>query len=263
LVKKLDLAAASGRSDINSRTAIVPCVVTEERRGKAIAGCEERAFVRPIFRHVQARRALSYVDRLVAYVAPSWALRRARARQAFYLETQRDLSQVRWVDGSPYARTGRRMGARADDRPAAWWGCVAHVAPVERLGPSEGVVAGRLPLDARRPAAADAAVAARVRRAGGAGGKGAHAHLFARTAFRAIAMNRGAAVAARVSGRLASAATHDSRPALRHRDTVPFDVDQMLPTQLARRSAHGGACRPCSPRSSLALSRTPASAPGA
>jgi hypothetical protein len=48
---------------------------------------------------------LTYLDRMVAYVA-LWALRRARARRTLYLEQQRDLGAVRWVDGAPYTPAG-------------------------------------------------------------------------------------------------------------------------------------------------------------
>jgi hypothetical protein len=47
---------------------------------------------------------LTALDRVLAYLAPSWALRRARDRRTFYLEAQRDLDAVRWVDGVPYTR---------------------------------------------------------------------------------------------------------------------------------------------------------------
>jgi hypothetical protein len=49
---------------------------------------------------------LTYLDRALAYVAPLWALRRARARRTLYLEQQRDLGAVRWVDGAPYTPAG-------------------------------------------------------------------------------------------------------------------------------------------------------------
>jgi hypothetical protein len=49
---------------------------------------------------------LTYLDRALAYVAPLWALRRARARRTLYLEQQRDLRDVRWVDGAPYTPAG-------------------------------------------------------------------------------------------------------------------------------------------------------------
>jgi hypothetical protein len=56
---------------------------------------------------------LTYLDRALAYVAPEWALRRARARRTLYLEQQRDLGAVRWIGGEPYTPTGDGEWLRA------------------------------------------------------------------------------------------------------------------------------------------------------
>jgi hypothetical protein len=53
---------------------------------------------------------LTYLDRMVAYVAPTWALRRARHRRTLYLEAQRALGLVRWEDGRPWVRSADGSG---------------------------------------------------------------------------------------------------------------------------------------------------------
>jgi hypothetical protein len=76
---------------------------------------------------------LTYLDRMVAYVAPSWALRRARDRRALYLEAQRALGHVRWVHNEPYTQTADGEWVRVPTverfhvapppawRPSAFW----------------------------------------------------------------------------------------------------------------------------------------------
>jgi hypothetical protein len=47
----------------------------------------------------------TYLDRVLAYLAPQWALRRQRARAALHVEAVRaDPQRVRYVDGLPWTR---------------------------------------------------------------------------------------------------------------------------------------------------------------
>ena len=47
----------------------------------------------------------AYLDRLLGVVAPTWALRRARARRQRALEAAYDDETVRWIDGEPWVRS--------------------------------------------------------------------------------------------------------------------------------------------------------------
>jgi hypothetical protein len=49
------------------------------------------------------------LDRLLAAVAPAWALRRDRARRQRALEQQYDDQAVRWIDGEPWVRSADGM----------------------------------------------------------------------------------------------------------------------------------------------------------
>jgi hypothetical protein len=73
---------------------------------------------------------LTYLDRMVAYVAPSWALRRARDRRTLYLEARRDLGHVRWIDGEPYTCTATGEWVRVPTTERF------HVAPPPMWRPS-------------------------------------------------------------------------------------------------------------------------------
>ena len=47
----------------------------------------------------------TYLDRVLAYLAPQWALRRQRARAALRFEALRaDPERVRMIDGRPWTR---------------------------------------------------------------------------------------------------------------------------------------------------------------
>src|SRR5262245_66603307 len=49
--------------------------------------------------------APTYLDRVLAYLAPQWALRRQRARAVLHFEaTRADPERVRWIDGRPWTR---------------------------------------------------------------------------------------------------------------------------------------------------------------
>jgi hypothetical protein len=46
-----------------------------------------------------------YLDRLLGWLAPTWQLKRLRARAALRLEAERaDPTRTRWVDGQPWRR---------------------------------------------------------------------------------------------------------------------------------------------------------------
>ena len=48
---------------------------------------------------------MTRLDRLLAYVAPQFALRRQRARAVLHFEgTRADPERVRWIDGRPWTR---------------------------------------------------------------------------------------------------------------------------------------------------------------
>jgi hypothetical protein len=94
---------------------------------------------------------LTYLDRALAYVAPVWALRRARARRTLYLEQQRDLSAVRWIGGEPYTPTGDGEWLRVPGTerralvPAPRWRASSFWQPVATAPPSRWAPAAPAP----------------------------------------------------------------------------------------------------------------------
>jgi hypothetical protein len=68
---------------------------------------------------------VAYLDRLLAAVAPQWALRCDRARRQRALEADYDGQAVRWIDGEPWVRGADGMswirppGSRRVTPPAA------------------------------------------------------------------------------------------------------------------------------------------------